>query len=378
MTDKFRVLIVDDHQEIRTALRANLEALEADLDLIDVPSAEEAIVEVVGTGVDLMIADVGLPGLSGIDLYRKLKATYPEMQVILITGLEDEEVHQEIADADAEAFFFKPLKMPQFLNAVRRIIGLEPVEEQPDQLPRLTKKMLHADVTERIADLRGELGAILILIIEENGIIAAETGIVPDTIYQSHVMPLLLRTFSITNQISQFLGQEKPDSVWYFSGEKYDLFWSHVNTRYGMMVITNPVTQNNDLTWVLTTLDLAIQEVTQIISDLGDKPAPAKEKSKNTKPKAKEKTKKSKKAVKADIPESEDPGSNGAQKSKFASKEKQKSTPDPEAPNESEVHEFWKAATLEEEIQRIDSPDSLSFEQAQKLGFIPGEENNGS
>ncbi len=43
--------------------------------------------------------------------------------------------------------------------------------------------------------------------------------------------------------------------------------------------------------------------------------------------------------------------------------------------DESEVHEFWKAATLETEIQRIDSPDSLSFEQAQKLGFVPGEDN---
>jgi len=71
MADKFRVLIVDDHQEIRTALRANLEALEVDLDLdlVDVPSGEEAIVEVVGTGIDLLIADIGLPGLSGIEVY---------------------------------------------------------------------------------------------------------------------------------------------------------------------------------------------------------------------------------------------------------------------------------------------------------------------
>ncbi len=87
MTDKFRVLIVDDHQEIRTVLRANLETLGLDLDLVDVPSGEEAIVEVVGTGIDLLIADVGLPGLSGLELVRKLKTTYEEMQVIIITGI---------------------------------------------------------------------------------------------------------------------------------------------------------------------------------------------------------------------------------------------------------------------------------------------------
>jgi len=386
MAEKFRVLIVDDHQEIRTALRANLEALEVDLDLVDVPSGEEAIVEVVGTGIDLLIADVGLPGLSGIELYKKLKHTFSDMQVILITGMDDEEIHQEIADIGAEAFFFKPLKMPEFLNAVRKTIGLEPVENEPEPLIKLTKQNLDKKVTERIADLRGELGAISIMIIEKAGVISAETGIVPDTIYESHVMPLLLQTFSTTTKISMFLGKEKPDSVWYFSGEKYDLFWSHIDADYGMMVITNPVTQNNDLTWVLTTLDLAIQEVTQIIHGLTEKPAAKKktttEKASSTKIKAEDKSKK-KTPVKAELPKKSEQGANGSEKTKSKSAPKKSKTaakdrPETDQTEENEVHEFWKAASLESEFQQIDSADSLSFEQAQKLGFVPGGENNNS
>lgn len=380
MMDKFRVLIVDDHQEIRTALRANLEALELDLDLVDVPSGEEAIVEVVGTGINLLIADIGLPGLSGIELYKKLKTTYPEMKVILITGLEDEDIHREIAEIGAESFFFKPLKMPEFLNAVRRTMGLDPLVEEFVELPRLTKKNISKDVTSRIADLRGELGAISINIIQDTGVIAAETGVVPDTIFESTVMPLLLDTFSTTNRITTFLGNEIPESVWYFSGDKYDLFWSHVDFSYGMIMITNPVTQNNDLTWVLTTLNLAIQELREIIQGLGEKPVESEAKStaKTNSDKAAEKKETiktaakpgdSKQAAKADLPK----GSNGSAdpKAKTAAK--------PIADNynleENEVHEFWKAASLEEEIQRIDSPDSLSFEQAQKLGFITNGEN---
>jgi CheY-like chemotaxis protein len=375
MAGKFRVLIVDDHQEIRTALRANLEALEVDLDLVDVPSGEEAIVEVVGTGIDLLIADIGLPGLSGIELYKKLKYTFPDMQVILITGLEEEDIHQEIADAGAEAFFFKPLKMPELLNAVRRTMGLDPVENAPETLQRLTKQNLDDFVTERIADLRGELGAISILVIEKTGVISAETGIVPDTIYESHVMPLLLQTFSITNKISGFLGKDDPESVWYFSGDKYDLFWSHIDAEYGMMVITNPVTQNNDLSWVLTTLDLAIQEVSQIIHNLKGTPAvKTKSSTKDTKAdKAKRKT-----PVKAELPQEKKQGANGSAKTKSAPKKADKAAEEEselDNADENKVHEFWKAATLETEIQRIDSPDSLSFEQAQKLGFVPGGDN---
>ena len=381
MTDKFRVLIVDDHQEIRTALRANLEALEQDLDLVDVPSGEEAIVEVVGTGINLLIADVGLPGLSGIELYRKLKTTYPDMQVILITGLEDEEIHQQIAEIAPEAFFYKPLKMPEFLNAVRKTMGMEPVIEDIEYLPKLTKKNLSKDVTSRIADLRGELGAISINIIEENGVIAAETGVVPDTIFESTVMPLLLNTFNTTNRISYFLGNETPDSVWYFSGESYDLFWTHIDAHYGMIVITNPVTQNNDLTWVLTTLDLAIQEITVIIQGLVEKKKDSKSTVKadqsksdaSTTTKASSVPSKTGTVAKGDLPKETSRGSNGSGNSKS-------STPptDDKPLEENEVHEFWKAATLEEEIQRIDNPDSLTFEQAQKLGFIADNENQGS
>ena len=376
------MLIVDDHQEIRTALRANLEALELDLDLVDVPSGEEAIIEVVGTGINLLIADIGLPGLSGIELYTKLRTTYPEMQVILITGMEDEEIHREIAEVGAEAFFFKPLKMPEFLNAVRRTMGLDPVVEEFEELSKLTKKNISKDVTSRIADLRGELGAISINIIQESGVIAAETGVVPDTIFETTVMPLLLNTFSTTNRISTFLGNEIPESVWYFSGDKYDLFWTHVDSQYGMIVITNPVTQNNDLTWVLTTLDLAIQEISEIIQGLGEKAAESGAKStaktksgqtpeKKGSNKAAAKTRVIKQAAKADLPKD----SNGSGNTKIKSKTASKGNSENSNLEENDVHEFWKAASLEEEIQRIDNPDSLSFDQAQKLGFITNGDN---
>ena len=373
MSDKFRVLIVDDHQEIRTILRAALETIEADFDLLDVPSAEEAIVEVVGTGIDLLIADVGLPGLSGLELYRKLKATYPEMQVIVITGIEDEQVHKEIVELEPEASFFKPLKMPEFLNAVRITMGVEPIEEEEEDLVKLTKENLHKDVTDRIADLRGELGAISILVIEHSGVVAAETGILPDNIYMTHVLPTLLKAVRATNKVSYYLDQEIPENTWYFSGGKYDLFWSTVTADYSMVIITNPVEQNTDLAWVLTTVKLAVGEVGEIIAKLEDKPGmkppPKKKASKESAPKKK---KKSSSPAKADLPKEPSSGKNGSSK-----KSEEKASP-PEEVDENEVHEFWKAATLEEEISRIDSPDSLSFEQAQKLGFIPEGDNLGS
>jgi hypothetical protein len=206
------------------------------------------------------------------------------------------------------------------------------------------------------------------MVIESGGVIGAETGILPDKVYETHVIPLLLRSFGTINKISFYLGNKKPESTWYFSGDKYDVFWSHINTTFGMVIITNPIEQNNDLTWVMTTVDLAVQEVEEIIAGLdGDNSAVSKTAEEGKEPDL-EAEDDSKKVAKAELPKQTSKGSNGS--SRKAAKD-DKADQESNEINDNEVHEFWKAATLEEEIIRIDSPDSLSFEQAQKLGFIP-------
>ena len=86
------------------------------------------------------------------------------------------------------------------------------------------------------------------------------------------------------------------------------------------------------------------------------------------------KTRVTKQAAKADLPK----GSNGSGNMKTKSKTASKGKTEDSSLEENDVHEFWKAASLEEEIQRIDNPDSLSFDQAQKLGFIPNGDKSDS
>jgi hypothetical protein len=110
---------------------------------------------------------------------------------------------------------------------------------------------------------------------------------------------------------------------------------------------------------------LAVEEVCEIIEGLSVNPKKKSIEKKTSAKKSSSKKKKSSSPAKADLPKDEPQGSNGSVKKKNENPEL------PESVDENEVHDFWKAATLEEEISRIDSPDSLSFEQAQKLGFIP-------
>lgn len=118
------ILLVDDQKEVTRVLRSGLESLEHEFRITDVPSGEEAFLEIQPGSVDLLVSDVRLPGISGLDLMRRVKEANPNLKVILVSGVTEEKIRQEVAQAGADAFFFKPVELPDFLDAVERTLGL--------------------------------------------------------------------------------------------------------------------------------------------------------------------------------------------------------------------------------------------------------------
>ena len=78
------ILLVDDQRDIVRLLHSTLQTLGHQLDIIDAPSGEEALLEASRKKVDLLVADYLLPGISGVELMRKVRARNPELKVIFI------------------------------------------------------------------------------------------------------------------------------------------------------------------------------------------------------------------------------------------------------------------------------------------------------
>ena len=102
---RYRVLVVDDQRDVRRVLRAGLESLGSHFQVTDVPSAEEALLVVAIQPVDLLIADVRLPGLSGLELRQRVLVNNPDLKMILITGATDPEIRRQVETAGADARF---------------------------------------------------------------------------------------------------------------------------------------------------------------------------------------------------------------------------------------------------------------------------------
>src|SRR5512144_554457 len=97
------ILLVDDQRDIVRLLHSTLQTLGHQLDIVDAPSGEEALLEASRRKVDLLVSDYLLPGISGVDLMHKIQVRSPELKVIFISGMTERRVRKEMVNAGAVA-----------------------------------------------------------------------------------------------------------------------------------------------------------------------------------------------------------------------------------------------------------------------------------
>jgi len=113
MTASMRVLVVDDDEAIRESMRDLLE-LEG-YTVYVAESGEEALLMYRKTPCPIVLLDVRMPGIDGIETLKRLKVLDGNVRAIMITGVESSDVHQAAMAAGAEAVFRKPLDIAFFL-----------------------------------------------------------------------------------------------------------------------------------------------------------------------------------------------------------------------------------------------------------------------
>jgi len=116
---KIRLLLVDDHQVVRSGLRMLL-ANESDVEIVgEAGTAREALESVRLLNPDVILMDIGLPDMSGIDATREIKRTHPEVAVVALTIHEDEEYFFKMLEVGAGGYVPKRAAPEELLTAIR-------------------------------------------------------------------------------------------------------------------------------------------------------------------------------------------------------------------------------------------------------------------
>jgi len=120
-----RILVVDDEEMIRELVRATLTG-DARFEISEAANGEEALAAVAASMPDLVILDVRMPGLDGVETCRHLRELYgaDEPTVLMLTALGQDADRARYAEAGADGCFIKPFSPRALLDQIYGMTGL--------------------------------------------------------------------------------------------------------------------------------------------------------------------------------------------------------------------------------------------------------------
>ncbi len=114
-----RLVLVDDHKVVRSGLRMLLEG-EADVEIVgEAGNASDALSEISNLQPDVVLMDIGLPDLSGIEATAEVKRLWPQVAVVALTIHEGEEYFFRMLEAGASGYVPKRAAPEELLTAIR-------------------------------------------------------------------------------------------------------------------------------------------------------------------------------------------------------------------------------------------------------------------
>jgi CheY-like chemotaxis protein len=112
-----RILVVDDEESIRDLCARVL--TRAGYAVKTVPSGEDAVSTLAEATFDLLISDIRMPGMSGLEVLERAKTEYPDIKVVLITGFGPPQILSRGQPPSADRILTKPFSPAELLTAVR-------------------------------------------------------------------------------------------------------------------------------------------------------------------------------------------------------------------------------------------------------------------
>jgi two-component system, OmpR family, KDP operon response regulator KdpE len=144
------ILVVDDESQIRRVLRATLSS--NGYNVIEAKDGQEAIEMVIREHPDLILLDVSMPDMSGLEVCSKIRLSY-EGPIIMVTVRNSERDKIVALDAGADDYVVKPFATGELLARIRAALRRLSSEEP---LPKIETPELKIDLERRIVDVRGQ------------------------------------------------------------------------------------------------------------------------------------------------------------------------------------------------------------------------------
>ena len=150
------ILVVDDEPTVLRALRVALEA--QDYVVTAVLNGEDALARITNGAFDLVLLDLGLPGISGFDVIQRVRVLFPTLPIIVLSAQGEVAAKVEALDLGADDYVAKPFSVRELLARVR--VALRHADSAAGALAesnRIERGPVRLDLAEYTATVRGEV-----------------------------------------------------------------------------------------------------------------------------------------------------------------------------------------------------------------------------
>jgi DNA-binding NarL/FixJ family response regulator len=144
-----RVLLVDDHPLVREGLRARLSSVPHLEVVAEAGNAAEAFARVDATHVDLVLMDVGMKDVNGIELTAQLMARHPQLKIVMLSMYDNPEYVHRAMQAGARGYVLKDAPSQEIIGAIEAIVS-----GQTFLSPAISGRMLRAQTPRPVLSMR--------------------------------------------------------------------------------------------------------------------------------------------------------------------------------------------------------------------------------
>lgn len=199
MKEKISVILADDHKIVTDGLKFMID-FEKNIEVITTASSTsevEAFLLQNSASVNILVSDINMPSISGIELCKRVKTNYPHIKVLLLSMYESKEIIREALQVEADGYLLKNINRETLIKALNQLYNdgtFYSEEIIPILLNEVQKEKRNSSIIEKLTEREKEILTLIALEITSEEI--AEKLFISIKTVGNHRQNILLKTKS--------------------------------------------------------------------------------------------------------------------------------------------------------------------------------------
>ncbi|HIQ04900.1 MAG TPA: response regulator [Anaerolineae bacterium] len=231
-----RILIVDDDVELAALLRQALRDVGEGLEIQLARDADEALAKISRRSFDLVVTDIKMAGLNGLQLVEILRQLDPTIKTIAMTAYSSAEVESQARALDVYRYIAKPFTIEEFRRIVREALAVE------ESAPVITSNLSDAQriaVEEHLMLLRASTQAHIVFLVNSRGRPVCVDSLSNGLDVTNLCNALVTSNAGLAAEVERVIGRGRPFTMSYHGGPDYSICSYGVGTDHLLVTVFN-------------------------------------------------------------------------------------------------------------------------------------------